>query len=253
MKTQIQTAAGPVVTPQAWMEARLALLASERELTRMTDRVTDERRRMPRQKMGKEYVFDSTGGSVKLATLFGEKPKLIVQHFMFAPDWEEGCRGCSFGADANQGLLPHLEAQGYAFAAISLAPPAKLEAFKKRMGWKFNWVSSGNSDFDYDFHVAFPAKDWESGRVFYNYQLQPRMERVMPGFSLFEKGADEEILHVWSGYGREAEQLIPSLTVDLVGRDDAGPKYDLANGVKLRHHYGEQVHACCHSVAGGVV
>jgi predicted dithiol-disulfide oxidoreductase (DUF899 family) len=128
-----------------------------------------------------------------------------------------------------------------------------LEAFKKRMGWKFNWVSSGNSDFDYDFHVAFPETDWEAGRVFYNYKSQPRMEKVMPGFSLFEKGADEEILHVWSGYGREAEQLIPSLTVDLVGRDDAGPKYDLANWVKLRHHYGEQVHTCCHSAAGGVL
>jgi predicted dithiol-disulfide oxidoreductase (DUF899 family) len=246
MKTQIQTSAGPIVAAQAWMEARLALLASERELTRMTDRVIDERRRMPRQRLGKEYVFESTGGPVKLAELFGEKPNLIVQHFMFAPDWEEGCRGCSFGADANQGMLPHLEEQGYAFAAISLAPLAKLVAFKKRMGWHFTWVSSGKSDFDYDFHVAFPAKDWEAGEVFYNYKWQPRMEKVMPGFSLFEKDAEGEIFLVWSGYGREAEQLIPSLTVELIGRDETGPKYDLAGWVKLRHKYGEKLGACCH-------
>jgi predicted dithiol-disulfide oxidoreductase (DUF899 family) len=236
----------------AWMEARLALLEKERALTRMIDEVTDERRRMPRERMEKEYVFEGVEGKVGLAGLFDGKRKLIVQHFMFAPDWEEGCPGCSFGADASQGMLTHLETQGFAFAAISLAPVAKLEAFKKRMGWHFNWVSSGNSDFDYDFHVAFPAKDWEAGQVFYNYKRQPRMEVVMPGVSLFERGKDGEILHVWSGYGREAEQLIPSLTTTLIGQDERGPKYDLASWVKLRDKYAEQAASCCHGVAGGV-
>jgi predicted dithiol-disulfide oxidoreductase (DUF899 family) len=246
MENQIQTAAGPVVDSQSWLGARLTLLEKERELSRLIDLVTDERRKMPRERIDKEYVFEGREGKVGLAGLLGRQPKLIVQHFMFAPDWEEGCRGCSFAADYNQGVLGHLATQGYAFAAISLAPLAKLEAFKKKMGWSFNWVSSAGSDFDYDFQVAFREKDLEAGKVFYNYKWQPRMEVVMPGFSLFEKGENGEVLHAWSGYGREAEQLIPSLTMDLVDRKGNGPRYDLARWVRLRHQYENQVGGCCH-------
>jgi predicted dithiol-disulfide oxidoreductase (DUF899 family) len=250
METQIQTAAGPVVDSSSWLEARLALLEKERELTRLMDLVTDERRKMPRERVVKDYVFEGPNGNVGLAGLMGPNPGLIVRHFMFSPDWEEGCRGCSFGADYDQGVLAHLATQGYAFAAISLAPLAKLEAFKKKMGWSFQWVSSGGSDFDYDFQVAFPAKDLEAGEVYYNYKRQPRMEVVMPGMSLFEKGENGEVLHTWSGYGREGEQLIPSLTVDLVERNGNGPRYDLAGWVKLRHRYEGQVASCCHGMGG---
>jgi predicted dithiol-disulfide oxidoreductase (DUF899 family) len=250
METKIQTAAGPVVDAQSWMEARLSLLARERELSRLMDLVTDERRKMPRQRVLKSYVFDGASGKVALAGLMGPHSKLIVQHFMFAPDWEEGCRGCSFGADYNQGALVHLATQGYAFAAISLAPLAKLEAFRKKMGWTFNWVSSAESDFDYDFQVAFPEADLAANNVYYNYRWQPRMEVVMPGVSLFEKGENGEVLHTWSGYGREAEQLIPSLTVDLVERNGNGPRYDLAGWVRLRHQYEKQSGGCCHGGPG---
>lgn len=245
MGTNMQ-AAGPVVEPPDWLEARMALLAKERELTRLMDLVTDERRKMPRERLVKSYVFEGPGGKVGLAELMGPNHHLIVRHFMFSPDWEEGCRGCSFGTDYDQGVLAHLATQGYGFAAISLAPLAKLEAFKKKMGWSFQWVSSGGSDFDYDFHVAFPMKDLEAGQVYYNYQWQPRMEVVMPGMSLFEKGEHGEVLHVWSGYGREAEQLVPSLTVDLVERNGNGPRYDLAQWVRLRHRYEMQGGGCCH-------
>jgi predicted dithiol-disulfide oxidoreductase (DUF899 family) len=235
-----------VVSPAAWRDARQRFLEKEKEFNRLRDELSAARRALPWKRVEKDYVFDGPNGKETLAQLFAGRSQLVVYHFMFAPDWEEGCRGCSFGADANQGMLPHLEEQGYAFAAISLAPLAKLAAFKKRMGWHFTWVSSGESDFDYDFHVAFPAKDWEAGEVFYNYKWQPRMEKVMPGFSLFEKDAEGEVFLVWSGYGREAEQLIPSLTVELIGRDETGPKYDLAGWVKLRHKYGEKLGACCH-------
>src|ERR1700722_14872000 len=246
METQIETADGPVVDSKSWLEARMALLEKERELSRMIDLVTDERRKMPRERIDKAYVFEGPNGKVGLAELMGANSKLIVQHFMFAPDWEEGCRGCSFGADFNQGALTHLATQGYAFAAISLAPFAKLDAFRKKMGWTFNWVSSGESDFDYDFHVAFRKEDLEANRVYYNYRWQPRMEVVMPGVSLFEKGEDGEILHAYSGYGREAEQLIPSLTMDLVERDGGGPRYDLAGWVRLRYRYDQKGGGCCH-------
>jgi predicted dithiol-disulfide oxidoreductase (DUF899 family) len=246
MESQIQTIAGSVVDPQSWLEARLALLEKERELTRLMDLVTDERRKMPREQVVKDYVFEGPEGKVGLAGLMGPNPRLIVRHFMFPPEWEEGCRGCSFGTDYDQGVLTHLATQGYAFAAVSLAPLAKLEAFKKKMGWSFHWVSSAGSDFDYDFQVAFPAKDLEAGRVYYNYKWQPRMEVVMPGVSLFEKGENGEVLHAWSGYGREAEQLIPSLTVDLVERNGNGPRYDLARWVRLRHRYENPVGGCCH-------
>ena len=237
MDTHVQTAAGPVVDSKSWLEARMELLAKEQVLTRLMDQVTDERRRMPRERVVKDYVFEGPKGKVGLAGLMGPNRALIVRHFMFSPDWEEGCRGCSFGTDYDQGVLAHLATQGYGFVAISLAPLKKLEAFKKKMGWSFPWVSSAGTDFDYDFHVAFPAADLEAGQVFYNYKWQPRMEVVMPGMSLFEKGKNGEVLHAWSGYGREGEQLIPSLTVDLVERNGTGPRYDLARWVRLRHRY----------------
>jgi predicted dithiol-disulfide oxidoreductase (DUF899 family) len=258
METKIQTAAGPVVDSKSWLEARMELLAKEQVLTRLMDQVTDLRRKMPRERIVKDYVFEGPRGKVGLAGLMGPNRKLIVRHFMFSPDWEEGCRGCSFGTDYDQGVLAHLATQGYAFAAISLAPLEKLEAFKKKMGWSFPWVSSAGSDFDFDFQVAFPAEDMEgrgadlgmaeaeAGQVYYNYKWQARMEVVMPGMSLFEKGENGEVLHAWSGYGREGEQLLPSLVVDLVERNGNGPRYDLARWVRLRHRYEGQAGSCCH-------
>jgi predicted dithiol-disulfide oxidoreductase (DUF899 family) len=250
MDTQIQTAAGPVVDSKSWLEARMELLAKEQVLTRLMDQVTDERRKMPRERVAKDYIFEGPTGKVGLAGLMGSNRALIVRHFMFSPDWEEGCRGCSFGTDYDQGVLAHLATQEYGYVAISLAPLKKLEAFKKKMGWSFPWVSSAGTDFDHDFHVAFPATDLEAGQVFYNYKWQPRMEVVMPGMSLFEKGKNGEVLHAWSGYGREGEQLIPSLTVDLVERNGTGPRYDLARWVRLRHLYEAKGGGCCHGANG---
>jgi predicted dithiol-disulfide oxidoreductase (DUF899 family) len=224
----------PVVSREVWMDARLRLLAKERELTRMTDKVNDERRSLPRVKMQKPYVFEGQQGKVGLAGLFGSQRKLILQHFMFGPDWAEGCPGCSFGADATLGMLMHLAHHGYAFVAVSRAPLAMIEAFKRRMGWAFNWVSSLGSDFNFDFNVSFSKEDLGKGPVMYNYQPLKLTIDEMPGLSLFEKDEYGEVYHTYSGYGAESEQLVASLCHDLKERGVDGPVYDL--GEWVRHH-----------------
>lgn len=223
-----------VVTRKVWLAARLRLLAKERELTRLTDKVNDERRSLPRVRIEKPYVFDGREGRVGLADLFGSKPKLILQHFMFGPDWTQGCHGCSFGADATLGMLMHLAHHGYAFAAVSRAPLEKIEAFKRRMGWTFNWVSSQGSDFNFDFDVSFHKEDLAKGPVMYNYQPLKLTIDEMPGLSLFEKDEDGEVYHSYSGYGAESEQLVASLCYDIKERGADGPVYDL--GEWIRHH-----------------
>jgi predicted dithiol-disulfide oxidoreductase (DUF899 family) len=233
-KTMTMPEKSPVVSREVWLAARMRLLAKERELTRMTDKVNDERRSLPRVRMLKPYVFEGQQGKVGLADLFGSKPKLILQHFMFGSEWAEGCRGCSFGADCNAGMLMHLANHGYAFVAVSRTPLARIEAFKRRMGWAFNWVSSFGSDFNFDFNVAFSKEDLANGPVMYNYQPLELTIDEMPGLSLFEKDKDGEVYHTYSGYGAESEQLIPSLCVDLKERNADGPVYDM--GEWIRHH-----------------
>lgn len=224
----------PAVSREVWLAARLRLLAKERELTRLTDKVNDERRSLPRVKMQKPYLFEGREGGVGLADLFGSQRRLILQHFMFGPDWAEGCRGCSFGADATLGMLMHLAHHGYAFAAVSRAPLAKIEAFKRRMGWTFNWLSSLGSDFNFDFNVSFSKEDLANGPVMYNYQPLKLTIDEMPGLSLFEKDEDGEVYYTYSGYGAESDQLIASLCYDLKERGADGPVYDL--GEWIRHH-----------------
>jgi predicted dithiol-disulfide oxidoreductase (DUF899 family) len=238
-----------IVSQEVWLAARLRLLAKERELTRMTDKVNDERRGLPRVKIEKPYVFEGQEGSVGLANLFGSQSKLILQHFMFGPEWAEGCPGCSFGADATLGVLMHLAHHGYAFAAVSRAPLAKIEAFKRRMGWEFNWVSSFGSEFNFDFNVSFTKQQLTSGPVLYNYRPLTLTIDEMPGLSLFEK-EDGEVYHTYSGYGAEAEQLVASLCYDLKERGADGPVYDLGEWVKHHDRYegvikGDDGHCCC--------
>ena len=233
-KTMTMPEKNPAVSREVWLAARLRLLAKERELTRLTDKVNDERRNLPRVKMQKPYVFEGRAGEVGLADLFGSQRRLILQHFMFGPDWAEGCRGCSFGADAALGMLMHLAHHGYAFVAVSRAPLAKIEAFKRRMGWTFNWVSSLESDFNFDFNVSFSKEDFATGPVMYNYQPLKLTIDEMPGLSLFEKDEDGEVYYTYSGYGAESEQLIGSLCYDLKERGVDGPVYDL--GEWIRHH-----------------
>src|SRR3984885_365102 len=144
-----------IVSPEQWIAARKELLKKEKESTRLLDQLSTERRQLPWVKVDKNYLFDAPGGRVTLSDLFAGRSQLAIYHFMFGPDWQEGCPSCSFVSDHFDGTLPHLAARDVTFAAVSRAPLAKIDAFKKRMGWGFQWVSSHGSDFNGDFHVSF--------------------------------------------------------------------------------------------------
>jgi len=226
-----------IVSRAEWLAAREALLEKEKHLTRMRDQLNAERRALPWVRVEKPYVFDSAGGSKTLADLFDGRSQLIVQHFMFSPDWEEGCIGCSFGSDHIEAALVHLEHHDVSFARVSRAPLAKLLAFQKRMGWRGVWVSSLGSDFNYDFGVSFRKPDVLRGEVYYNYRKTKTSMEDLSGLSVFCRSPDGELFHTYSTYAR-GDELIDTtyMLLDLTpkGRNENGPHYNLVDWV--RHH-----------------
>jgi len=221
-----------VVSREEWLRARKALLEKEKALTRQKDAVAAERRKMPWVKVEKEYAFDGPNGKVTLADLFEGKSQLIIYHFMFGPEWEEGCPSCSFLMDHTDGALAHLWQRDVSFRAVSRAPIAKIEAFRKRMGWKFKWVSSYGTDFNYDFHVSFPDKNHAD----YNYEVGQFPSSEAPGLSVFYKDEAGNIFHTYSSYARGTETTAGTYHfLDLVpkGRDEDGLPFSMA---WLRHH-----------------
>jgi predicted dithiol-disulfide oxidoreductase (DUF899 family) len=212
-----------IVSQAEWIAARKELLKKEKESTRVRDELSAARRKLPWVKVEKNYVFDASGGKVTLADLFAGRNQLVIYHFMFGPDWQEGCPSCSFVSDHFDGTLPHLAARGVTMAAVSRAPLAKIEAFKKRMGWRFRWVSSGGCDFNADFHVSFSKEELAQGKVNYNYTMQEFPSAEAPGLSVFYKDADGGIYHTYSTYGRGLEAFMGTYGIlDLVprGRDE---------------------------------
>jgi predicted dithiol-disulfide oxidoreductase (DUF899 family) len=225
-----------VVSRDEWLEARKALLVREQELTRQRDALAAERRELPWVRVAKEYLFDAPGGKETLADLFDGRSQLVVQHFMFGPGWKEGCVGCSFQADHVDGALIHLEHRDVTLVAVSRAPLAQIEAYRKRMGWRFKWVSSYGSDFNYDYHVSFRKEELKKGKVMYNYELRELQSEELPGMSVFYKEAAGEIFHTYSCYARGDELLIGTYNyLDLVpkGRDEADLSPPMA---WVRHH-----------------
>jgi predicted dithiol-disulfide oxidoreductase (DUF899 family) len=197
-----------VVSQEQWVAARRALLAEEKAWTRERDRLSEKRRALPWVKVEKNYVFDGAEGKVTLAELFDGRSQLIVKHFMFGPDWEEGCPGCSLLSDQVDGARQHFEHDDVSFVAVSRGPIAKLQAYRERMGWTFRWVSSAASDFSFDYHVSFPKGTRERG-VFYNFAEQPDPEiDELPGVSVFTKDDDGAIYHTYSTYGRGGEMFL---------------------------------------------
>jgi predicted dithiol-disulfide oxidoreductase (DUF899 family) len=175
----------------------------------------------------KDYVFDTPDGKKTLADLFEGRSQLIVQHFMFTPSWQAGCPGCSFEADHVDGALQHLPHKDVTFVAVSRAPIEKIEAYRKRMGWRFPWVSSGDGDFNYDFHVAFRPQDLENGTATYNYEPieNPGVEDL-PGLSVFYRDEAGAIFHTYSTYARGGEELLGTLmylAMTPVGRNEQSP------------------------------
>lgn len=220
-----------VVTQDQWLEARKALLAKEKAFTRARDELSRERQAMPWVKVEKDYVFDGPDGKVSLAELFGSASQLIVAHFMFGPNWEEGCPSCSFWADGYDPMVVHLAARDVAFAAISRAPLDKLEAYKQRMGWAFHWVSSLGYDFNQDFGVSFSEDELASGNVAYNYKTGPFPVTEAPGLSIFYKDSTGDIFHTYSCYARGLDMMNTAYhLLDLVpkGRDESELPFTMA-------------------------
>jgi predicted dithiol-disulfide oxidoreductase (DUF899 family) len=212
-----------VVSRAEWLVARRELLKKEKESTRLRDQLSAERRKLPWVKVEKNYFFDAPDGKVTLADLFDGRSQLVIYHFMFGPDWQEGCPSCSFVSDHIDGALPHLAARDLTIVMVSRAPLAKIEAFKKRMGWRFKWVSSYGSDFNADFHVSFTKDEIAQGKVDYNYTLQEFPSAEAPGLSVFYKDTDGGVFHTYSTYGRGLDPLVGTYTIlDLVpkGRDE---------------------------------
>jgi predicted dithiol-disulfide oxidoreductase (DUF899 family) len=225
-----------IVSRDEWLAARKKLLAKERQLTHECDAIAAERRLLPWVRVEENYSFDSPTGKKTLADLFDGKSQLIVYHFMFGPDWKEGCPSCSFNMDHTDGALVHLAQRDVSFAAVSRAPFSKIEAFKKRMGWRFNWVSSHGTDFNYDYRASFTPEEVAKGRVEYNFDLVEFPSTEAPGISVFYKDKNGNVFHTYSAYARGTENVVNTYNyLDLVpkGRDEDGLYFPMA---WVRHH-----------------
>jgi predicted dithiol-disulfide oxidoreductase (DUF899 family) len=226
-----------IVSREEWLVARKQLLSKEKELTKLQDEVSRQRGRLPRVKVEKEYIFDTPDGKKTLAELFGGRSQLIVYHFMLAPGRQEGCVGCSFFADHVDGPNLHLAHHDVTFVAVARAPLSEIETYKQRMGWRFPWVSSFGSDFNYDYHVSFTPDDLASGKVLYNYQMTQSPLEDLHGTSVFFKDEAGTVFHTYSTYARGGEWGLGAYRfLDLTpkGRNETGPNHTLTDWV--RHH-----------------
>ncbi len=228
----------PVVSREEWLTARKALLDKEKTFSRLRDDLNRQRRELPWVKVEKPYVFEGPNGRETLADLFENRTQLVVYHFMFNPEWNEGCPSCSFWADNFNPNVVHLKQRDVTLVAVSRAPLAKIEPFRKRMGWTFKWVSSSGTDFNYDYHVSFKPDDLRSGPIVYNYRrtpMPPRMED-REGISVFYKDKDGSVFHTYSTYARGLDLMNTAYNyLDLVpkGRDEDNLEFTQA---WVRHH-----------------
>ena len=219
-----------IVSHEEWLKARLELLAAEKEFTRQRDALTRRRMAMPWERVENAYRFEGPNGALSLADLFDGRSQLIVYHFMFGPDWEAGCKSCSFWADNFNGIPIHLAHRDVTLAAVSRAPFAKIDAYKKRMGWGFPWVSSEGSDFNFDYHVSFTPEQIAAGKAHYNSELRPNPISDEVGISVFCRNESGEVFHTYSCYSRGVDMLNGAYHyLDLVpkGRDERGLKFTM--------------------------
>jgi predicted dithiol-disulfide oxidoreductase (DUF899 family) len=224
------------VSHDEWLEARKKFLAKEKEFTRQRDELSRQRRELPWERVEKQYVFDGPKGKETLGELFGGRSQLIVYHFMLGPGWKEGCPSCSYLADHFDGPSIHLANRDVTLAVISRAPYVEIAAFKRRMGWKFHWVSSNGSDFNYDYNVSFTPEERATGKVNYNYTEMGFPSEEGPGLSAFIKDASGEIFHTYSSYARGLDIFVGAynfLDHAPKGRDEEGLAFSMA---WVRHH-----------------
>jgi predicted dithiol-disulfide oxidoreductase (DUF899 family) len=244
-----------VVSKNQWLRAYGDFLAKEKELTRLNDELSRQRRCLPWTLVEKEYIFEGPHGKASLADLFDGRSQLATYHFMFGPDWVEGCPGCSYVTDHLDGAIEHLNARDVTLVLVSRGPEDKLASFKKRMGWRFSWVSSAGSDFNHDFGVSFTKAEVASGVKAYNFGTTVPHGEENPGLSFFYKDSSGAILHTYSTFGRGLEVVLGTYAVlDRApkGRDEDGLTSPMA---WLRHHDKYQptlqgAGSCCHNKAG---
>ena len=246
MKTIGTTITGhKVVSQEEWIAARKELLSQEKQLTRMRDQLAAERRALPWVKIEKEYVFDAPEGKVTLAELFEGRSQLFIKHFMMGPGASTQCVGCSFEVDHVEGILEHLQNHDITYAVVARAPIEEIEVVRKRMGWKFRWVSSYHSDFNYDFNVSFTPEQIASGRALYNFQQAPDWAaglEDLSGDSVFFKDKSGQIFLTYATFGRGGEEFLGAyriLDVMPEGRGENGPHHSLADWVRPRNMYGK--------------
>ena len=237
----------PIVSREQWIEARKAHLKSEKALTRMRDMVSAERRALPWVKVDKEYVFETPAGKKTLAELFGNNSQLIVYHFMWRWDLGQGCDGCSFLCDHVDGANQHIKHHDVSFVAVSRGKLPDLLAYKKRMGWQFDLISSYGSDFNYDYHVSFTEDELAKGKVYYNYEMTSEGFNELPGISVFFRDDNGDIFHTYSSYARGGDILIGAhnfLDLTPKGRNEDGTM----NWMKRHDEYESDgsVPSCCH-------
>lgn len=227
-----------VVSEAEWLVAREDLLAREKEFARQRDALTAARCDLPMVRVEKNYVFEGADGRETLAHLFAGRTQLIVYHFMLAPGWREGCKSCSYLADHFDGANYHLPHRDVTLVVVSRAPLPEIQAYQRRMGWRFKWVSSHGSDFNFDYHVSFTPEEEKKNEVYYNYRTEEFIAEELPGLSVFYQ-QDSDVFHTYSTYARGLDSLIgaynfldlvpkgrnenPESTMDWVRRHDEYP------------------------------
>jgi predicted dithiol-disulfide oxidoreductase (DUF899 family) len=235
----------PIVSRQEWVEIRKQHLQKEKQLTRLRDELSAERRRLPWVRVDKPYVFEGPRGRQSMAELFDGASQLMTYHFMLGPNWKEGCPSCSFLADHIDGALIHLKHRDVKLMAVSRAPYSQIAPFKRRMGWQFDWVSSYGSDFNYDFQASHTPESISNNTAYYNYDLLEYPVEDTHGISVFYKDESGDIFHTYSSYARGCEMFVNTynfLDIAPKGRDEDGLEFTMA---WVRHHdrYGDESRA----------
>jgi predicted dithiol-disulfide oxidoreductase (DUF899 family) len=251
MNNGVRTMQHAIVSQDQWLAARQALLAKEKEFTKARDELSRQRREMPWVKVDQPYVFDTPNGKQSLADLFGGRSQLIVYHFMLGPGWQQGCPSCSYLADHFDGANIHLAQRDVTLVVVSRAPLAEIEAYQRRMGWRFKWVSSFGSEFNHDYHVSFTPEEKARGKVEYNYSMTEFPSEEAPGLSAFIKNEAGDIFHAYSAYARGLDILVGAYNfLDFApkGRDEAGLPWSMS-WVKRHDEYemapAKAAAACC--------
>jgi predicted dithiol-disulfide oxidoreductase (DUF899 family) len=227
----METIMARVVSSDEWIEARKTLLEEEKALQKARDELAKKRRELPWRRVEPDYSFEGENGTASLPELFGDCSQLIIYHFMYHPDWEEGCKSCSFWADQYDAVIPHLKARDVALACVSRGPLAKLLAYRDRMGWSFPWYSSAGNSFNHDFNVSFTPEQVGARDGVYNYRQASWLAEELPGLSTFVRDADGAVYHSYSTFSRGLDPLNATYQMlDLVakGRDEDELEFPMA-------------------------